>query len=231
MVERINGLEYAVTNENLNSIVSGLDLDRSDAVLAVGGCGDPAFALLEKAARVRVMDRIPAQIRYISMRAERLKRRDFDGFLRVERFGRGDYQGEASLKKRNQYFRHGNRLTRIMENLDSLEILEGDIFEHDYNGFSKIFLSNAFGFARVLNKDKRVISYGPFIHVIVRNIARGLEANNLIYDTSSWAEYSNADELNSTLSASGLIIDPTLSSRARQYPSIWEPTVYKKVIN
>ncbi|MCX6774504.1 MAG: hypothetical protein NTY99_00220 [DPANN group archaeon] len=47
--------EYFQTNEDLASIVRGMNVKPTDYILAVGGSGDQAFALLEYAKRVKIV--------------------------------------------------------------------------------------------------------------------------------------------------------------------------------
>ena len=50
------GLLYSSTNESLEGVVAGLDVKPKDRIIAVGGCGDQAFALLENVGKVIVVD-------------------------------------------------------------------------------------------------------------------------------------------------------------------------------
>ena len=60
---------FARTNEDLPSIVRGMDVNPSDYILAVGGSGDQAFALLEYAKKVKTVDK--AAIRSITLKNKR----------------------------------------------------------------------------------------------------------------------------------------------------------------
>ena len=75
------GLEYISTNENLDAIVLGMDVNSNDRILAMGGSGDQAFALLEKAGSVTVVDRNSAQIWYIKQRAELIRQKAYEFFF------------------------------------------------------------------------------------------------------------------------------------------------------
>ena len=65
-------LQFACSNENPAAIIAGLDVHSEDHVLTVGGSGDQAFALLERAGAVIVTDNNPAQIAFIRQRASSL---------------------------------------------------------------------------------------------------------------------------------------------------------------
>lgn len=83
-------LSYSHTNENLRSVVSGLDLNDDDRVLSVLGSGDQAFAFLEYAKHVVAVDTSNVQIDYAIKRAEQLRTGDFKGFLKSKQEGTQD---------------------------------------------------------------------------------------------------------------------------------------------
>jgi hypothetical protein len=153
-------LTWTFTNENLDAITSGLDLNSSDRVLAVGGSGDQALAILEYADSVHLTDTNPAQIEYILRRIEKLNRGDFEGFLEApapEGFIRGKMTkeiAEKELKRRNDYFFTG-RLERIASRLDKLEVECANVVyvAARNKDFSKIYLSNIIGYEK--NQFKR----------------------------------------------------------------------------
>jgi len=51
-----NYVNYRTTNESLDAIVLALQPNKNDKILAVGGSGDQAFSLLEKAGEVCCVD-------------------------------------------------------------------------------------------------------------------------------------------------------------------------------
>lgn len=162
------GLEYTHTNESLEAIVMGLDVNSEDRILAIGGSGDQAFALLEKADSVTVVDINPAQIWYVRQRAELIRRRDYEMFLALLR-------GEISQR----YFSRGGILENLHDKIDSLDIREPcDIFEINTNGgrFTKIYLSNAVGYS-----DQKIT---PEICDSLIRMANSLQINGLIYSCS-----------------------------------------------
>ena len=63
---------YARTNEDLTAIVKGLDVNPADYILAVGGSGDQAFALLENAKRVLAVDAEDQQVCHMRQLMEHL---------------------------------------------------------------------------------------------------------------------------------------------------------------
>jgi len=163
------GLEYTSTNESLDSVVQGLDVNSEDRILAVGGSGDQAFALLEKAGSVTVVDRNPAQIWYVRQRAELINHRDYEMFLALIR-------GRIP----QEYFRRDGILEKLKERIDSLDILEPcDILEVDITEgrFTKVYLSNSIGY------DEQEIA--PEVRDSLRRMANNLPINGLIY--SAWS--------------------------------------------
>jgi len=142
-------LLYSVTNESLTAVIQGLELKPDDVVYAIGGSGDQAFAILEYAKRVIVIDSNPEQIKLIKRRAEMLEKSDYAKFLSADEEGKNDkiFGGEnipllAVLNKnrRKAYFARYetklgvnyiwyNRLDHIKNKLDGLKIVEGDFFQ------------------------------------------------------------------------------------------------------
>ena len=49
-------VEYLVTNETLDAIMTGLEVNPEDDILSLCASGDQAFAFLEVAKHVRVID-------------------------------------------------------------------------------------------------------------------------------------------------------------------------------
>lgn len=187
-------LGYTCTNENLKAIVTGLDIQSTDRVLAVAGSGDQALAILETASFVKAVDIVQDQVDFFRGRVQALVNGDYNAFLNVNNFGTcdgfvsGTYMPEVAkfmLDMRNKYFLEGNRLKRIQTSLGNLVILNHkDILEvaQTEEGFSKIYLSNVFG-----NTHS---NYWP-ISETLRNIALRLPVNGLIY-------VSNHDSLSET---------------------------------
>ena len=146
-------LVWKYTNENLAAITLGLDLNSSDRVLAVGGSGDQALAILEYANSVKLVDNNPLQIDYALERIEKLRKGDFESFLET-RLPSGFISGKLTqeiadkeIERRNKYFFTG-RLENIASRLDRLDIECADIVETAIkeNDFTKIYLSNVIGF-------------------------------------------------------------------------------------
>ncbi len=142
-------LSYACTNESLEAIVRGLNPQPRDSILAICGSGDQAFAMLEKASKVTVVDYLPQQIEYFSKRKKLLKAGEFKKFRDLGREFIPD-QSLVYLNSRNRYFSK-ERLETIRLNLEGSERtteITGDIFDLEFprKEFNKVYLSNALSY-------------------------------------------------------------------------------------
>ncbi|MCK4669994.1 MAG: hypothetical protein KAT43_02230 [Nanoarchaeota archaeon] len=178
-----DALGCTCTNENLGAIILGLDLKPDDNVLAVGGCGDQAFAILEYASEVKAVDFHPAQVDFIKKRIAMLELGDMQRFLMNPKlkadaeFSMGSTMRkdeEINTGRRHAYFTYEGRFNKIRKKLSHLEVEEADILEVAVNekGFTKVYLSNA-------------ISYNPsrFVNptLVLSEIAANLPVGGLIY--------------------------------------------------
>ncbi len=136
--------------------MAGLEPKEGDVILAIGGSGDQAFAMLEHGARVIAVDHAPSQIAFIDYRRDVLACGDYAAFVkRVADF----------LYLRDVYFNDLARLARIRDNLANLQILPpGDIFDvlrDSCFSFSKLYLSNLLlSGAMGLHQRDRELSFG-----------------------------------------------------------------------
>ena len=161
-------LKFTFCNESLPSIIAGLDPQKEDAILAIGGSGDQAFALLEFGCRVYVIDYDNSQINFIKSVFQILKNRDFDSFIyrenndKISQFIK-ERIGVDMFEQRNTYFNNQERFNKICSNLDNLTIIEPaqsifDFLEQNHSSknslmFSKIYLSNIFTTMSNYRKD------------------------------------------------------------------------------
>jgi|SRR3989344_3087460 len=219
---------YNRTNENLDSIVAGLDLTEQDIVLAVGGSGDQAFAMLEFAGRVKVVDKNQEQVQYIKRRAEALRQGD-DVSFRQNTHG--------------AYF-YDERLDRIKDKLQHLAVAEpADIVEltQREENYSRLYLSNAIGH---LNSHMKRSDVTKILHAVAQKLTLGgliYVANHLeLVDISrehdsSYAtrEFLPYEDLSiSSFLPTELILSLSLSQIARERDDCkWNPAVYRKVNN
>lgn len=157
---------YARTNENLKSIVAGLDVQPKDYILAVGGSGDQAFALIERARRVLAVDTEAYQVNHMRRMAELIKEGDYRGFL-YARTGGSDphlFLNEPDLSDIVRWeMHHGSKyftlekFERIRKNLGNLQFRQGEIVEttQTEDGFNKVYLSNALGKDHITGENAR----------------------------------------------------------------------------
>ncbi len=223
---KTDSLNYSHSNEDLRSIVSGLNIDSKDNVLAIAGSGDQAFAILEISESVTIVDVNPNQMEYIKKRIEFLKKENYEDFLKIRSSGARDnlLQGKFSggyskfnLKKRDEYFLKKGRLNRIRKNLKNFKIHRlGDILKIAQKkiGYSKIYLSNIFRF------DYSINDWEPFVKKALEKIAKNLPKGGLIYISDHPKQ----------LWVNSLELDKNLTQKARKFETTnWSPAVYKKV--
>ncbi len=158
---------YSHTNECIDAIPAGMDANREDRILSIGGSGDQGFALLEYANSVTNIDREKAQTEYILDRIEALRQGEYDKFFQV-------YEDEVPelktrAEKAKKYFSRTTliekilgrktRLERIRGKLGSLEVKTADMHEFvrdmQSRWFSKAYLSNAVTFSKLARINQR----------------------------------------------------------------------------
>lgn len=170
-------LGFPYTNECLDTIVKGLDVNPSDDIIAICGSGDQAFAMLEYANSVLAVDNDKEQVEYAMRRAEALKAGDIEKFLRPVPESCLDLIMVGSDMKRSiAYFSQPGRLERIRNNLGRLDIKHVNDFldEVGKNKFSKAYLSNILGYNPSTAKPEGRIAY-------LEKAAAGLREPGLIY--------------------------------------------------
>ena len=216
---------YEISNESLQAVVTGLDVQPSDGVLAVAGSGDQAFALLETAERVIVADISLMQLEIMKRRVAALKHGDYAAIMWEARTHSLETEGVKIA--RNSYFTEAGRLERIANRLDRLVILgPADIAEAALllpkGLFNKVYLSN------VMGSSPEILVHGRGPTSFLATIASTVPSGGLIY--------SAVDTL--ALPEKELVIDGALTSKAqrleRDYRGYltrdlcWMPTVYRK---
>ena len=207
------GVLFPTSTESLEAIMRGLDPNSEDTILAVGGCGDQAFALLEKAGRVVVTDVNQSQLELIRKRKEALAAEDYIKFF----LGTGSDFEFFNSDYRVKYFSDKTRIDLIRQNLQNLEIGHArSIEEHTSTAtFSKIYASDAIS-QRHSNIDMRS-------HL--RLVLIGLRKHGLLY-------IANGDEINRlvpNILSLGIQVEHELTGRAQAAEALYRPTVYKKI--
>ena len=195
-----NEATYKISNESLPAIVTGLNARPRDRILAVGGSGDQALALLEFAGQVVAVDNSPAQVGLIRKRVGILRGGHYNEF-----FCHHPDETEDTKTARNQYFAQNGRLQRIASRLDRLKILgPRDIFEiiadSPQGAFNKFYLSNVLGY-----------SFPKSAYQLAGNIASQLPLCGLVYlaqnKDKSWQVF---------LEEQGLVINERLTIAAQE---------------
>ncbi|MFA6462161.1 MAG: hypothetical protein WCV90_07915 [Candidatus Woesearchaeota archaeon] len=219
---------FQLTNESLEAVMAGLEVNEEDRVLAICGSGDQALAILETAHSVLAVDRSPLQVEYALSRINALKRGDIERFLYAEPEAvTSNFDQEKGKKKRDDYFLREGRLLRIASKLDQFELRRVEDVSDALNKdqFNKIYLSN-------------ILSYGKFdLPEIMRYFSRliaSLPLNGLIYISDHeelWAfseEYRVARNIKESLWPKNIKVNPS-TSLARMQERFWSPSVYQKV--
>ena len=210
---------YRHTNESLDAILAGLVPRADDCILAIGGSGDQAFAMLAKGASVTVVDQSEEQIAYIRARVAALQRGWYAGFFDDMHF-RTD-----SLPER-QWLVNSTRLRRIRTHLDRLTILEPqDIFpllaDGVVSGFNKLYLSNIPWRQNTLQD-------------IFRNLAAHLQPGGQVYiaDSNLLCDYARCASPCTHFLPQGMRLNLAKSLKAefieRRATTFWSPGVYEK---
>lgn len=216
-----NEILYSVTNESIDAVVTGLDLKPEDTVLAVGGSGDQAFAILEYANRVQVIDSCPTQINLVRLRTEALRTGMFELFF----YGNEDLPREISRKR--EYFLKEGRLERIRSKLRNLSISDYlDIFHlRTRKRVSKIYLSNALDWSRNCDEKPEYLSA----------VIKLLSPAGLLYISNSFTSMPHDEKTYLDLfDLPGLEREIELTQKAREFEKTntkysWSPIVYRKV--
>lgn len=212
-------IKYYYTNENLTAIIKGLEPKSSDAILSVGGSGDQAFALVERAGLVVVADTNPAQMEYISRRKQYLRDGDYARFLGEKLLLRS--MQRTKMRSKNSYFKMQDRLEKIRNNLENLILLDAasifDIAELS-EGFDKIYLSNAIGY----NGKKTDFDSAD---QTLQTVAAKMNNHGLIYLVVTLGTRSSAQAKLKKLKS--VKFDENLSKKARRAKQNWIPFVYR----
>ena len=208
-------VEYLVTNETLDAIMTGLEVNPEDDILSLCASGDQAFAFLEVAKHVRVIDMEQRNIDRFRKRVELLRQRDYPSFLNVDL----ERNGYANIGKRNKYFREEGRLDRIRTQLGRLDILGvGDIVlaASTNRGFNKLYVSNAIGCFEYYTPERIAHALGI--------IASSLPKDGLVYIAGHYPTWES-------LAPSELCLDDGLIKKSEKLEEehFWAPRVFRKV--
>lgn len=208
---RVVGIVFSLTNESLEAVMAGLEPTSKDCVLSVAGCGDQAFAILEKAGKVVVCDTNEAQLELVRRRKAAVEGEAYEGFFNATGT---DYEHLYNYY-RIEYFTL-ERLLSIRRKLQNLEIaVRGGIEDFAGKGtFTKIYASNA------------ISGYGrDGLEEQLAHVASALQEGGLLY-VSNGAEI---EALVPNISKLGLLLVQRLTGLARgAEKDLWTPNVYQK---
>lgn len=223
--------------------MAGLEPKEGDVILAIGGSGDQAFAILETGARVVVVDVEPDQIAFIEHRRDALARGDNWTFAR-RAYIATDPQPEFGVRivERDDYFKDSERLARMRANLGNLTVLSPvDIFDvirgngHSVS-FGKLYLSSVLGY---LSNHKP--TFPPeAMHLLSRHLARGTRVylatvGVFSYDCSTRHDHKTVPEdCVIDWMPKDLLVNRGLTAKARRLEhryafTDFSPVVYEKV--
>lgn len=210
------GIVFPFTDESLTAIMVGLEPTYKDYVLSIGGCGDQAFAILEKAGGVVVCDINEAQLELVRKRKAALEEGDYSTFLFPAQTGHN--LSDDSLDRLG-YFGTNGRIAHIRRKLPNLEIASQRGIE-DFAGeriFTGIYASNAI--SRPYCKSS--------LDEQLAQVVSALHGGGLLY-------VSNGDtlaDLVPDVSKLGLQLVQRLTGLARSAEKNpdWKPRVYQKM--
>lgn len=190
---------FMTTNESLDAIVKGLEINGNDDILAVCGSGDQAFAMLEYAGSVVAVDMDREQVEYATGRMNALKNGDFKKFNPMA----------------EKYFLEQGRVGVIAGKLEMLEIRMGELQHCIAPGvFSKAYISNIMGYSESLCNEKEC-------RALMQMLAERLRAPCIVYASngSSWFHPGRSHILQE---------DGWLTNEAKKHESNWKPIVYRR---
>ncbi len=206
------------TNESLWGIIAGLNPVSTDRIAAIAGSGDQAFALLASGAEVIAVDKDPAQIEYVRLRARALTEGNDEAFL----------EGLPLILRRFHSYFDIACLDRIRGNIGRLTLAPAENImsytAREKDPVTKVYLSNCLdGRSRVpgfemLKEISRPITLGGLIYSAENDICQEIHAEKLKLIGLEYDEkQTHAAHEESTGPQRGLID--------------WRPKVYKKVAN
>lgn len=216
MLDLSKKVSWLANNENLMSIVKGLEICENDYVLAICGSGDAAFAIAQYA-KVTAIDININQINFAIARMNHLLGDDKDAFLitskkEMEKYDVGFFSyGKPSIVKRNEYFLNHANLDKIKDNIKNIGFINSALHSHS-GGYNKAYLSNA------INTDMGIAAIG--------NLTRNMPMGGLVLIDLLG---SNKDIEGFETSNSTFMLDNRLTCIARSYESNIFPTIFRKV--
>ncbi|NCO17823.1 hypothetical protein AUJ61_00655 [Candidatus Pacearchaeota archaeon CG1_02_30_18] len=208
-IDKLPYISFPYTNENLEAIIKGMQINSEDYVLGIMGSGQQGLAMIEKGAKADLIDYDFTQIEY---------------FRKMLRFLKNNKNSYESCKKilmswegpSKNYFSLNERIFNIRKNLDNLKILEkGDIFslKTEFSRYNKVYLSNSTDYKcqDYLKNQKKFIQFGK----------------NFNQKTTFYLSRS-VFESNRKLKKEGFRINEDLTKKSNKIEMGWKPQIIVK---
>ncbi len=225
---------YLYTNESLEAIVKGIDVNGTDDIIAVCSSGDQAFALLEYASSVLAVDLNEDSTKYASYRLEAIKEGNISKFLEPRNFCNVfSAVAPIDMGKSKAYFMRGDRIEKIRKKAGKLQIMHKSIYEvNDLERFSKAYLSNALSY----NRNRRDAEEAePFL----KRLVHGIKMPGIIYIVERCSDYSHDGIKKGFFNGkicpirwpAVICVDERLTAEAKSYETSshqWKPLVLRR---
>lgn len=212
---------YPYTNESLDAIVKGMDVNETDDIIAVGGSICQAAAMLEKAHSVTAVDDSKNQIEYAKERTAMLQEGNIEKFLQLD-FRLLIGEDKINMEKSIAYFSEPGRLERIRQKLDKLKIKHADdiLGEAKQGRFTKAYLSNIIGYDAFMKGEAEQVAYAE-------QLAAALEEPGMIYVSNGVTTFLH---LSKKLRKDFALTDIARAEEAKRNEGsclVWKPDVWR----
>ncbi|PJE81798.1 hypothetical protein COU58_00530 [Candidatus Pacearchaeota archaeon CG10_big_fil_rev_8_21_14_0_10_32_42] len=203
---------YKETNESLESILKGMDVNSSDSILGIMGSGHQGLAMVSKGCKVNLFDYEKDQIEY---------------FYKIINFLKNEKNSDQScsdflIRKLNkkspkEFFSSIQNIKEIRKNANRLSFFGPiDLFNLniDFENYNKVYLLNVLGYRNENGSFSRFKSFGDkFL------------SGTLFYITRSPSLEIFDEVVNRNVN---YFLDIRLTKLAKSFESGWEPFVIIK---
>ncbi len=154
-------------NEPLKAILEGLEVSDKDNILSIGI--EQSLAMLEKGAKVTLVEYKSIPCSWMRRKAKFFKERTYDKIICHGEYNSSDIYLFASYL--SDYFHNKGRLENISQNIENLQIINGNIFKQDFEGYNKFYFSNALTYMMSFPRHSRLkkiepkIPFGSLVYV------------------------------------------------------------------
>lgn len=219
--EKLKGLKvgFPITNETVEAVVTGLDVNSKDRAIAVCGAGDQALGIAEYASRVLTLDARSMQIEFAKIKHELVRSGDYARF-------RAFFDEKAQHTVANRRYFSTKRLNNVRKKLPRIEYMHEymALLEAPENTFTKAYLSNIIGYPLDgISDTARVIPSS------LMRLMPAMAPGSLIYiSNGDWVSgiINHYPNIRASLEIhQGL----TRAARSKEKNQDWTPSVYRKV--